>query len=77
MSTKKSKTEVKEDADKVPYVHVRARRGQATDSHSLAERVISFNPLIKCLIKRVLVLSLLISFSFLFYRRGERKLMRG
>lgn len=26
---------------KQDYVHVRARRGQATDSHSLAERVIS------------------------------------
>lgn len=25
--------------EKLPYVHVRARRGQATDSHSLAERV--------------------------------------
>lgn len=24
------------------YIHVRARRGQATDSHSLAERVILF-----------------------------------
>ncbi|KAA3472064.1 Transcription factor bHLH60 [Gossypium australe] len=39
--TKKSKTTVKEssdDAEKLPYVHVRARRGQATDSHSLAER---------------------------------------
>lgn len=24
------------------YIHVRARRGQATDSHSLAERVIFF-----------------------------------
>ena len=24
---------------KVDYIHVRARRGQATDSHSLAERV--------------------------------------
>ncbi|KAL3819884.1 hypothetical protein ACJIZ3_005789 [Penstemon smallii] len=24
--------------EKLPYVHVRARRGQATDSHSLAER---------------------------------------
>ncbi|XP_073052213.1 transcription factor bHLH48-like isoform X1 [Primulina eburnea] len=24
--------------DKLPYIHVRARRGQATDSHSLAER---------------------------------------
>lgn len=30
---------------KQDYIHVRARRGQATDSHSLAERVIYFNPL--------------------------------
>ncbi|KAB2097997.1 hypothetical protein ES319_A01G207900v1 [Gossypium barbadense] len=40
-STKKSKpatNESLEDAEKLPYVHVRARRGQATDSHSLAER---------------------------------------
>ena len=34
----------KEDNTKAPeppkdYIHVRARRGQATDSHSLAERV--------------------------------------
>ncbi|KAM1750741.1 hypothetical protein ACFX11_008941 [Malus domestica] len=36
--TKKCKTEIKEDAEKMPYVHVRARRGQATDNHSLAER---------------------------------------
>ncbi|KAK1288183.1 Transcription factor bHLH48 [Acorus calamus] len=28
----------KEEDEKLPYVHVRARRGQATDSHSLAER---------------------------------------
>ncbi|XP_010524267.1 PREDICTED: transcription factor bHLH48-like [Tarenaya hassleriana] len=35
-STKKTKSS--EEADKLPYVHVRARRGQATDSHSLAER---------------------------------------
>ncbi|CAA6672330.1 unnamed protein product [Spirodela intermedia] len=26
------------EEEKLPYVHVRARRGQATDSHSLAER---------------------------------------
>ena len=26
---------------KSDYIHVRARRGQATDSHSLAERVLS------------------------------------
>lgn len=40
-SSKKSKSagnESSEDAEKLPYVHVRARRGQATDSHSLAER---------------------------------------
>ncbi|KAL0334203.1 UNVERIFIED_CONTAM: Transcription factor [Sesamum angustifolium] len=42
-SNKKSKkvvaNEASEDSgEKLPYVHVRARRGQATDSHSLAER---------------------------------------
>ncbi|XP_024031128.1 transcription factor bHLH48 [Morus notabilis] len=37
-SSKKSKNESSQDAQKLPYVHVRARRGQATDSHSLAER---------------------------------------
>ncbi|MBA0650829.1 hypothetical protein Goklo_018209 [Gossypium klotzschianum] len=40
-STKKSKTAVNDSSDgpeKLPYVHVRARRGEATDSHSLAER---------------------------------------
>ncbi|KAG6580825.1 Transcription factor basic helix-loop-helix 60, partial [Cucurbita argyrosperma subsp. sororia] len=37
-STKKSKNESSEAAEKLPYIHVRARRGQATDSHSLAER---------------------------------------
>ncbi|KAA8518225.1 hypothetical protein F0562_015699 [Nyssa sinensis] len=40
-ATKKSKNvanEASEDGEKLPYVHVRARRGQATDSHSLAER---------------------------------------
>ncbi|KAM7265337.1 hypothetical protein ACFE04_003020 [Oxalis oulophora] len=36
--SKKNKTVANEDAEKLPYVHVRARRGQATDSHSLAER---------------------------------------
>ncbi|PHT37270.1 hypothetical protein CQW23_24970 [Capsicum baccatum] len=41
-TTKKGKTSAndtsEEGAEKLPYVHVRARRGQATDSHSLAER---------------------------------------
>lgn len=36
---KKSANDTSEDgAEKLPYVHVRARRGQATDNHSLAER---------------------------------------
>ncbi|KAL2464817.1 transcription factor bHLH [Forsythia ovata] len=42
-SNRKSKKVTPFDAsedggEKLPYVHVRARRGQATDSHSLAER---------------------------------------
>lgn len=42
-SNKKSKNVAAKDTseesgEKLPYVHVRARRGQATDSHSLAER---------------------------------------
>ncbi|KAK6151275.1 hypothetical protein DH2020_013910 [Rehmannia glutinosa] len=42
-SNKKSKKVAANEAselsgEKLPYVHVRARRGQATDSHSLAER---------------------------------------
>ncbi|CAN6994566.1 unnamed protein product [Brassica rapa subsp. trilocularis] len=36
-SMKKTKSS-DEEAEKLPYVHVRARRGQATDNHSLAER---------------------------------------
>ncbi|CAN4118450.1 unnamed protein product [Withania somnifera] len=36
---KRSANDTSEDgAERLPYVHVRARRGQATDSHSLAER---------------------------------------
>lgn len=31
------------EAPKTDYIHVRARRGQATDSHSLAERVRAFS----------------------------------
>ncbi|QCD97477.1 phytochrome-interacting factor 3 [Vigna unguiculata] len=40
-SSKKNKSVADEtscDGEKLPYVHVRVRRGQATDSHSLAER---------------------------------------
>ncbi|KAM0935988.1 putative transcription factor bHLH family [Dioscorea sansibarensis] len=41
ISESKSKKKMKDDHEDPPkdYVHVRARRGQATDSHSLAERV--------------------------------------
>ncbi|KAK7278857.1 hypothetical protein RJT34_23896 [Clitoria ternatea] len=41
VSSKRSKSIADEgsgDGEKLPYVHVRVRRGQATDSHSLAER---------------------------------------
>lgn len=31
------------DLNKEEYIHVRARRGQATNSHSLAERVIFYS----------------------------------
>ncbi|CAN7135132.1 unnamed protein product [Brassica rapa subsp. narinosa] len=37
-SSTKKKNKSSEENEKLPYVHVRARRGQATDSHSLAER---------------------------------------
>lgn len=38
---KEDKKDEKKIAGEAPtgYIHVRARRGQATDSHSLAERV--------------------------------------
>ncbi|KAL4558099.1 hypothetical protein LXL04_036295 [Taraxacum kok-saghyz] len=39
LTAKKIKTAAKEaEREKLPYVHVRARRGEATDNHSLAER---------------------------------------
>lgn len=43
------------EAPKPDYIHVRARRGQATDSHSLAERVTRFSSLfISCLLQVLL-----------------------
>ena len=44
MKPKKQRDELEGDSkpkidSKADYIHVRARRGQATDSHSLAERV--------------------------------------
>ncbi|KAJ4910959.1 LIS1 homology motif protein [Raphanus sativus] len=38
-SSTKKKNKSSEENEKLPYVHVRARHGQATDSHSLAERL--------------------------------------
>lgn len=35
---KRAKKSANDTSEKLPYVHVRAARGQATDSHSLAER---------------------------------------
>lgn len=45
------------------YIHVRARRGQATDSHSLAERV---SELISTILIRILMI-ILISVNFIFF----------
>jgi hypothetical protein len=39
LSRKESSSKARPDPPKQDYIHVRARRGQATDSHSLAERV--------------------------------------
>lgn len=66
--TRESKTEAESDSGKPvekitrppdppkqDYIHVRARRGQATDSHSLAERVIYFVLFNHGVIERLLV----------------------
>jgi len=53
------------EAPKQEYIHVRARRGQATDSHSLAERVTRF-----CLfISRLLQVLLAIGHFSLIYKQ--------
>lgn len=51
---------------KQDYIHVRARRGQATDSHSLAERV-SLAKLELCFSSFMLQGKVLIEFSVLCY----------
>lgn len=38
---KKEKKKISDEQPPTGYIHVRARRGQATDSHSLAERVLA------------------------------------
>lgn len=45
--TGKAKNASSADGFKENYIHVRARRGQATNSHSLAERVPSYKH-VKC-----------------------------
>lgn len=42
-SRENSSSKASEEVQKADYIHVRARRGQATDSHSLAERVSKFS----------------------------------
>lgn len=46
-SKKSEKSGVPSEPPKQDYIHVRARRGQATDSHSLAERVSFLQPILK------------------------------
>ncbi|KAJ9567916.1 hypothetical protein OSB04_003882, partial [Centaurea solstitialis] len=41
-NSKKKTRDIKEEEGQIGYIHVRARRGEATDSHSLAERVLYF-----------------------------------
>jgi len=41
--TSKETSKGASENQKLDYIHVRARRGQATDRHSLAERVIKIN----------------------------------
>ena len=52
-------TQTPPEPPKQDYIHVRARRGQATDSHSLAERVISLkSSLILLFVKFVILIVL-------------------
>lgn len=60
LRSKETGKQVKEDSDggeppKDNYVHIRAKRGQATNSHSLAERV---NPKDNCVIQSKLIIFL-------------------
>jgi hypothetical protein len=55
---KQNKSNIKPPEAPKDYIHVRARRGQATDSHSLAERVRIFNVIfISKLSQTIIVLS--------------------
>lgn len=52
-------TQTPPEPPKQDYIHVRARRGQATDSHSLAERVILTEILFKFTVCKLVVLVVL------------------
>ena len=41
--SKEKESSQSEEAPEKNYIHMRARRGQATNSHSLAERVITYH----------------------------------
>ena len=69
-----------DELPKQDYIHVRARRGQATDSHSLAERVILFKPLKKRNLNFPFVNeydNMLLIKKIYFSRQGEKRLARG
>lgn len=66
---KKEKNKKKLGTEKEPpsgYIHVRARRGQATDSHSLAERVPFFYYVRKCI---------LVYFLFSYFAPTQKELL--
>lgn len=67
--TSKQNSKASEEVQKSDYVHVRARRGQATDSHSLAERVRCLNQLSYVGVFQ----ENLVDFKVSKCRRGERK----
>lgn len=61
------------------YIHVRARRGQATDSHSLAERVLEKPDLVFCgFVYDVFTTMLMFCFGvcMVIIRQEEKRLVR-
>lgn len=90
---KKNKKKASEEEPPAGYIHVRARRGQATDSHSLAERVLKcffslflffylhgFHTMFTCIISKVLIsyLDFLNGFQVRRLKINERmKLLQG
>ena len=62
-STKENSVKPPDTAPKQDFIHMRARRGQATDSHSLAERVKPFLQIIHGILASLLSFSIIIFFS--------------